>query len=272
MLEAAVIAGTFESRAFLTGRYAVIGYDMENVFEVGGVFSVDGRDYEVMALADYGALNALSAHFITVPGFSAYLPASVFSTDAKAVVMSATIVARPEAVGDVEEGIRAILAAVPGAAYRSRADYTAELETSSRQIAVIGMTLCVTVLVIGLLNYINTTMTGIISRRRELDMLRVIGMTAAQCRAMLSLEGLLLSLIAAAALVVVGTPAAYFLVHTLSAGSPAYTYRWTAVPFLLTLPPVVMTAVICPLASMPIFHGGKAAISKGQQANAATSP
>ena len=50
---------------------------------------------------------------------------------------------------------------------------------------------------VGVLNFFNAVLTGIIARRRELAVLQAVGMTARQQRAMLVWEGLLYALGAA---------------------------------------------------------------------------
>jgi putative ABC transport system permease protein len=111
--------------------------------------------------------------------------------------------------------------------------------------------------VIGLLNFINTTMTNILSRKQELAMLQSIGMTAKQCRNMLVLECMYFVLIAAGVFVSLGYPLSYVLVQSISAGSPAYTYHWTPVPFLICFPVLAAAAFILPHGMFRSLRRGK---------------
>ena len=89
---------------------------------------------------------------------------------------------------------------------------------------------------VGVLNFFNAVLTGIIARRRELAVLQAVGMTGRQLRTMLVWEGLLYALGAAG----------LALVLTLALGPVAFraieglfwffTYRLTLAPFLLIVP------------------------------------
>ena len=57
-----------------------------------------------------------------------------------------------------------------------------------------GGVLCATIGLVGILNFFNAIMTGIISRRKELAVLQAVGMTNSQLKQMLIYEGLLYTL------------------------------------------------------------------------------
>ena len=54
----------------------------------------------------------------------------------------------------------------------------------------VGGTLCVILALIGILNFINSMMTSILSRHKELAMLQSVGMTGNQVKRMLMYEGI----------------------------------------------------------------------------------
>ncbi|MDR1061026.1 MAG: ABC transporter permease [Clostridiales bacterium] len=261
-LEASVVAGAFDREKFLSGKCAVIGWDPQGLFAVGdtAALSFGGRtgaeqgggaraaeaQYEVMAIADPSRLFALSARFSTSPGFSVYLPASELAGRGGTDIMSATVLAESGRLAALRGEIGALLAGRPGLDFRSRSDYVAELESSTRQLAVVGVALCLVVLLIGALNFVNASITGIMSRRREFAMLQAIGMTAGQCRAMLALEGAYFALAAAAILASAGFAASFAIVRPLAESTAAYTYRFTALPLLICLPPLLLTALVLP--------------------------
>ena len=78
--------------------------------------------------------------------------------------------------------------------YESRATYTAEFDSVRSMFSLLGGTLSAIVGLVGILNFANAIITGISARRRELAVLRSVGMTARQLRTMLMLEGLLYTL------------------------------------------------------------------------------
>ena len=54
---------------------------------------------------------------------------------------------------------------------------------------ILGGALCAIVSVVGILNFFNAILTGILSRKREFAMLQAVGMTGKQLKKMLMLEG-----------------------------------------------------------------------------------
>ena len=69
--------------------------------------------------------------------------------------------------------------------YESKATYAAEFDGFRNMFLLLGSALSFVVGLVGVLNYINAVLTGIITRKRELAMLQSIGMTGAQLKRML---------------------------------------------------------------------------------------
>ena len=65
-----------------------------------------------------------------------------------------------------------------------------QYKAETRSSAVMGNTISVIIALVGILNFINSMVTAILSRKRELAMLQSIGMTKRQLRNMLICEGL----------------------------------------------------------------------------------
>ena len=89
---------------------------------------------------------------------------------------------------------------------------------------------------VGILNFFNAVLTGIIARQRELAVLQSIGMTGRQLRTMLIWEGLLYALGAAGLallLTLILGPVAFRAIEGLFW---FFTYRLTLTPFLLVIP------------------------------------
>ena len=120
------------------------------------------------------------------------------------------------------------------------------MKSDNSQFALVGTALCLVVLLIGLLNFVNATMTNILSRKYEFAMLQAVGMTARQSRNMLSLEGLYFVLITGAVFISVGYAASFGIVRMLTENTVAYTYRFTAVPLLICFPVLLLIAVVLP--------------------------
>lgn len=74
--------------------------------------------------------------------------------------------------------------------YSSKATLAAEFESFRNMFYILGGALSLIVGLVGVLNFINTILTGIISRKKELSTLQAIGMTGKQLKSMLICEGL----------------------------------------------------------------------------------
>ena len=71
------------------------------------------------------------------------------------------------------------------------ATYAGEFESMRSMFLLLGGALSFIVGLVGVLNFFNAILTGIIARQRELAVLQAVGMTGRQLRAMLIWEGLL---------------------------------------------------------------------------------
>ena len=120
--------------------------------------------------------------------------------------------------------------------YESKSTYAAEFESMRSMFWLCGGALSFIVGLVGVLNFFNAVLTGIIARRRELAVLQAVGMTARQQRAMLVWEGLLYALGAAGLallLALVLGPVAFRAVEGLFW---FFTYHLDLTVFLLIVP------------------------------------
>ena len=131
--------------------------------------------------------------------------------------------------------------------YESKAIYAAEFESMRSMFLILGAALSFIVGLVGILNFFNAIFTGIITRRREFAVLQSIGMTGRQLKRMLMLEGLLYTLGAVAAslvLAVVLGPLAFTVIESLFW---FFTYRFTLTPFLIITPIFILLGLGIPL-------------------------
>ena len=74
--------------------------------------------------------------------------------------------------------------------YQSKAIYQQRFEQQKQMWQSVGVFVSLVIGVIGILNFINTIITDIIARRKEICLLRCVGMTIRQVKKMLVLESL----------------------------------------------------------------------------------
>lgn len=102
--------------------------------------------------------------------------------------------ASKEDVQRLEAAMKVLKAHIPALRVTSFEEARTEIEKGIRGIRSLGYGLIILVSLIGALNIVNTTVTSLRTRSRELGTLRAIGMSTAQMRAMLLLEGLMYGL------------------------------------------------------------------------------
>lgn len=78
--------------------------------------------------------------------------------------------------------------------YESKATLREEFQSFQSMFLLVGGLLCFIIGIVGILNFINAIMTGILSRQREFAVLQAVGMTGKQLKTMLIYEGLFYSL------------------------------------------------------------------------------
>lgn len=81
--------------------------------------------------------------------------------------------------------------------YESKATLRAEFRGFQSMFLLLGGMLCTIIGLVGILNFLNAMMTGILSRRREFAVLQAVGMTGRQLKQMLICEGLFYTLASA---------------------------------------------------------------------------
>ena len=84
-------------------------------------------------------------------------------------------------------------------------------------IKLVGGTLSGILALIGILNFVNAVMTGILSRKRELAMMNAIGMTGSQIWQMLMWEGIHYAVLTALGSLVIGTAISQLAVKNIAA-------------------------------------------------------
>ena len=132
--------------------------------------------------------------------------------------------------------------------YESKALYAAEFEGMRSMFQLCGGALSFIVGLVGVLNFFNAILTGIIARKREFAVLQSIGMTGRQLKAMLVYEGLFYALGAAVISLILTLalcPVAFTAVGSLFW---FFTYRLTLTPFLIVVPVFALLGVLVPLA------------------------
>lgn len=136
---------------------------------------------------------------------------------------------------------------MPQLDYESKSTYAAEFESFRNMFLILGGVLSFIIGLVGVLNFLNAVLTGILTRRRELAMLQSIGMTGNQLKAMLIWEGLYYALGAVAVSLLLSVATGPLISHALSGMFWFFTHRFTVLPILSVAPVFTVLGITIPL-------------------------
>ncbi len=207
-------------------------------------------DYTVCALVDVP--YKMSYRYYTVGGISAVLPAERLKEDSgQELTPLLYLFDTPDETAEAEaETYLARLTAddLSTVMYESKATIRADFQSFGQMFLLIGGFLCAIIALVGILNFFNAIMTGIISRRREFAVLQSVGMTNRQLRMMLIYEGLfyaLSSVTVAFVLSLILQPLTSSLFETMFW---FFVHKFTIEPVLIVTPVFVLLGWLIPAA------------------------
>ena len=134
-----------------------------------------------------------------------------------------------------------------GLMYESKTTLRAEFKSYQKMFLLLGGMLCAIIGLVGILNFFNAMMTGILSRKREFAVLQAVGMTNKQLRAMLIYEGLFYALSSAAAALVLSFVLNPLVGDLLEKMFWFFSARFTIVPVLLAIPMFALLGWLIPV-------------------------
>ncbi|MEK4995136.1 ABC transporter permease [Paenibacillus sp. FSL H7-0918] len=251
-----IIEGEFNRQKFASGKYAVISEAMfieedsyRTYYHPGDTvtFEKSGKSYEVMAVVKHDAVYAATTKSYSMLGYNIFLPASELQKEMPkgtdpANIVSATLHVDPTKLDQVEQVVKALTDSTDELTLKSREDYKDELGGFIRIFQTVGYGLSLVIALIGVLNYINTVLTGVVSRRNELAMLESIGMTKKQLKLMLILEGFYTVLLTVLITSTLGVLLTYNLSKSITDNMAFMVFQMSWLPFILTVPILLILA------------------------------
>ena len=137
----------------------------------------------------------------------------------------------------------------PTMSFRSKFTAFAGISGVRNVAVIVGGGLAAVVGVIGILNFINAVLTGIITRRKEFAMLQSIGMTRRQLVQMLCGEGVYYALFTAVTAVVLGVVLSLIIVRPLCGVMWFTSYEFVFMPMIAAIPALIISGIVIPLVS-----------------------
>ncbi len=136
-----------------------------------------------------------------------------------------------------------------GITYESKAVKRSEFEDFKKMFTLLGGVLCLIIGFVGVLNFINTVMAGIIARKNEIAVLQAIGMTGKQVKEMLIIEGMIYTVgsgFLALILSLLFIPAENGIANSIFW---FYSDHFSITPVLIFIPIMTLLGVLVPLIS-----------------------
>ena len=252
-----ILEGTFDKEKFLSGDYVVMEAatgaedskkETQPTYSVGDMVELNGQQYEVMAIvADISTItegvNSTTADFL-----SFYLPADTF----RAMYPDNTLrklffdVAKEYQAQAEEMLIEYRDTMDKSLNYTAKSTLIEHYQEQTRANTVMGFAISLIIAFVGILNFVNSMLTAIVSRQKEFAMIQSIGMTKRQLRSMLIDEGLYYAGSTLLASYVLGTLAVGVGVRTMIASDWTATFRFTLLPLMICTPILIVFAILIP--------------------------
>lgn len=252
-----ILDGTFDKDQFLSGDYVVMeaatgAEDSEKetqpTYSVGDMVELNGKQYEVMAIvADIPTITE-GVNSSTQDFLSFYLPADTFRSmypdnTLRKLFFDVAEEYQPQA----EEML---------ISYRDNVDkslnYTAKstlmehYQEQTRANTVMGFAISLIIAFVGILNFINSMLTAIVSRQKEFAMIQSIGMTKRQLRSMLIDEGLYYAGSTLLSSYILGALVVGIGVRMMVSTDWTATFHFTLLPLLICTPILIVFAILIP--------------------------
>ena len=252
-----MLDGTFDKGKFLSGGYVVMeaatgaedsGKETQPTYSVGDTVELNGQQYEVMAIvADIPTITE-GVNSSTQDFLSFYLPADTFramypDNTLRKLFFDVVEEYQPQAEEmliqyqqDVDKSLN----------YTAKSTLIEHYQEQTRANTVMGFAISLIIAFVGILNFVNSMVTAIVSRQKEFAMIQSIGMTKRQLRRMLIDEGLYYAGSTLLAAYVLGTVAVAVGVRMMVAGDWTATFHFTLLPLGICTPILIAFAIVIP--------------------------
>ncbi|MCY6370600.1 ABC transporter permease [Clostridium ganghwense] len=256
-----IVEGKFDAEKFATGKYVLVSPlmhcedpDNSSYYNIGDKITIKFDDntektYEVMAKARIPH-NMSLRRYIT-EGMPCFLPSSEFQSQVKKPMFinyvfdidDKNIETMEKFLENYTNNIETMMD------YKSKQTYVDSFKQLQNTYLIVGGVLCFIVGFIGILNFINSMLTSIITRKREFAMLKSIGMTKKQLYKMLIFEGIYYAILTIAITLTVGNAFSYIIVQAMAGQIWFFTYHFTILPVLIASPILIIVSILVPLIS-----------------------
>ena len=204
------------------------------------------KEYEVMAVVDVP--YSMTTRRYTPNSLTTIVPVEEFlKEDTDAMCFNASFWVEDEKEAAFQRFVDTYTTRVdPNTDYSSKEILRGEFEMMSRAVTIIGAALSFIVGIVGVLNFINTMLTSVITRKREMAMLQSIGLTDRQLKWLLFYEGIYYILFTAVISLAAGSMLSLSVIRAIGNIVKSFEYQFTALPFAVTLPIFLLIGILVP--------------------------
>lgn len=223
----------------------VVLYNYKGTADVRGQNELTEYEFEIMAKVKVGYYTSSCG---VAYNYNYYLPADVYKQMVmRPGIMNYTCNVSPEGMEEMEGFLENYTKNQEQViSYTSRNKRAAEFEGMRNMVLLIGGTLSCIIGLIGVLNFINSMLTSIITRRREFAVLQSIGMTTGQLKRMLVSEGLMYAASAGITALLLGTALSLAAVRRILSQLWFFTYHFTLLPLVAIIPILIILGMLIP--------------------------
>lgn len=213
--------------------------------------SLGTKEYTVLAVVSDTWHNQMQWGDAHTVGFEYVLPTQLMDSFWQQPELFMVTMNAPDAdtLARVEPKVRACLERMGGddiASIRSRSTYKEGLDRFAMEIGLIGNGLAVLVGVMALVNFLNSTVSGIAERREEFSTLQAIGMMRRLLLRVLRLENLYTVLWAVVPGFLLGQFISAVAINKISETLPYFRWKGTVLPGVLLAAVIILIAMIYP--------------------------
>lgn len=137
--------------------------------------------------------------------------------------------------------------------YESKLTYEKDFESFRNTFIILGSTLSFIIGLIGILNFLNVTITSIISRRKEFAILQAIGMTGKQLKNNLIIEGVFYTFSSLSICVIFTLILSPFIGKSFNNIFWFFSYKFTILPIFICAPFMILISILVPLVCYKLF-------------------
>jgi len=211
---------------------------------------VNGHDVDYTICAFVTVPNSISFRYNLIGSYNFVLPAHRLKTDSRQTLVPLFYMFDTPDMAS-EEAAESFLSHLTGGdlsglMYESKATVREEFYNFKNLFLLLGGLLCAIVGLVGVLNFFNAVMTGILSRKREFAVLKSIGMTNRQLKTMLIYEGLFYSLGSAVIALVLSVLLCPFAGNLLENMFWFYQANLTVLPVMAAIPVFALLGWLIP--------------------------